>query len=155
MTEDPDERYMRIALEAARRAEARGEVPVGAVVVVAGEPIAEAANAPIGQRDPTAHAEIVALRRAARTSGNYRLPGTTLYVTLEPCCMCVGAMIHARVARLVFGAADPKSGAAGSVFALAQAPAHNHRMQVDGGVLAAECAELLQSFFRTRRDARA
>ena len=151
MTGSDDEHFMRIALDAARRAEARGEVPVGAVVVAGGEEIAEAGNAPIGDRDPTAHAEIVALRRAARAAGNYRLPGTTLYVTLEPCCMCVGAMIHARVARLVFGAADPKSGAAGSVFTLAQSPAHNHRMEVVGGVLAEECAERLRSFFRARR----
>lgn len=151
MASSIDEQFMRTALDAARRAEARGEVPVGAVVVAEGGPVAEAGNAPIGEYDPTAHAEIVALRLAARALRNYRLPGTTVYVTLEPCCMCVGAMIHARVARLVFGAADPKGGAAGSVFALAQAPAHNHRMEVTGGVLASECAELLQAFFRARR----
>ena len=151
MSADADERFMQIALEAARRAQARGEVPVGAVLVAHGEPVAEAGNAPITAVDPTAHAEVVVLRRAAHSVGNYRLPGTTLYVTLEPCCMCVGAMVHARVARLVFGAADPKSGAAGSVFPLAQAPEHNHRMQVTGGVLAEECAGLLQSFFRARR----
>lgn len=151
MASSIDEQFMRTALDAARRAEARGEVPVGAVVVAEGGPVAEAGNAPIGEHDPTAHAEIVALRLAARALRNYRLPGTTVYVTLEPCCMCVGAMIHARVARLVFGAADPKGGAAGSVFALAQAPAHNHRMEVTGGVLANECAELLQAFFRARR----
>lgn len=151
MASSIDEQFMRTALDAARRAEARGEVPVGAVVVAEGGPVAEAGNAPIEEYDPTAHAEIVALRLAARALRNYRLPGTTVYVTLEPCCMCVGAMIHARVARLVFGAADPKGGAAGSVFALAQAPAHNHRMEVTGGVLANECAELLQAFFRARR----
>ena len=146
---------MQLALEGARAAQARGEVPVGAVLVDAdGNVIASAGNAPIAGPDPTAHAEVVALRAAARALGNYRLPGTTLYVTLEPCCMCVGAMIHARVGRLVFGAADPKGGAAGSVFALAQSPAHNHRMEVAGGVLADECADLLQSFFRARRKER-
>lgn len=151
MTANPDEHFMHLALDAARRAEARGEVPVGAVVVADGGVIAEAGNAPIGSCDPTAHSEVVALRRAAETTGNYRLPGTTLYVTLEPCCMCVGAMIHARIGRLVYGAADPKSGAAGSVFALAQAPAHNHHMEVQGGVLADDCAAVLQTFFRNRR----
>lgn len=151
MNVNPDEHFMSLALDAARRAEARGEVPVGAVVVADGRVIGEAGNAPIGSRDPTAHAEIIALRRAAEAMNNYRLPGTTLYVTLEPCCMCVGAMIHARVARLVYGAADPKSGAAGSVFALAQAPAHNHHMEVEGGVLADDCSAVLQSFFRARR----
>lgn len=151
MTANPDEHFMLLALDAARRAEARGEVPVGAVVVADGDVIAEAGNAPIGSCDPTAHSEVVALRRAAEATGNYRLPGTTLYVTLEPCCMCVGAMIHARIGRLVYGAADPKSGAAGSVFALAQAPAHNHHMEVQGGVLADDCAAVLQTFFRNRR----
>lgn len=151
MSANPDEHFMNLALDAARRAEARGEVPVGAVVVAEGRVIGEAGNAPIGSRDPTAHAEIIALRRVAEAMNNYRLPGTTLYVTLEPCCMCVGAMIHARVARLVYGAADPKSGAAGSVFALAQAPAHNHHMEVEGGVLAEDCAAVLQTFFRNRR----
>lgn len=151
MTANPDEHFMHLALDAARRAEARGEVPVGAVVVADGHVIAEAGNAPISSCDPTAHSEVVALRRAAETTGNYRLPGTTLYVTLEPCCMCVGAMIHARIARLVYGAADPKSGAAGSVFALAQDPAHNHHMEVQGGVLADDSAAVLQSFFRARR----
>lgn len=151
MTEQPDEHYMTLALEAARRAQARGEVPVGAVVVADDIVIAEAGNAPIGEHDPTAHAEVLALRRAARLRQNYRLTGTTVYVTLEPCCMCVGAMIHARVGRLVFGASDPKSGAAGSVFALAQDPTHNHRMEVTGGVLAEDCGAMLRTFFRARR----
>lgn len=151
MTANPDEHFMHLALDAARRAEARGEVPVGAVLVADGRVIAEAGNAPIGSCDPTAHAEVIALRRAGEALDNYRLPRTTLYVTLEPCCMCVGAMIHARVARLVYGASDPKSGAAGSVFALARAPAHNHRMEVHGGVLAGDCAAVLQTFFRSRR----
>lgn len=147
----PDEQFMELALQAAREAAARGEVPVGAVVVAGGEVIATGANTPIASHDPTAHAEIVALRAAAAAVGNYRLTGTSLYVTLEPCCMCVGAIIHARVGRLVFGAADPKSGAAGSVFDLAAASAHNHNPEVVGGVLAPESAELLQTFFRERR----
>ncbi|MDX1608676.1 MAG: tRNA adenosine(34) deaminase TadA [Halofilum sp. (in: g-proteobacteria)] len=151
MTQRSDEHYMGLALEAARRAQARGEVPVGAVVVADGRVLGEAGNAPIAEHDPTGHAEVLALRRAARLRENYRLPGTTLYVTLEPCCMCVGAMIHARVERLVFGASDPKSGAAGSVFALARDPAHNHRMEVSGGVLSDDCAAMLRTFFRARR----
>lgn len=148
---ESDEHYMSLALTAAREAEARGEVPVGAVLVVDGEIIATAGNGPISGHDPTAHAEIAVLRAGAARRENYRLTGSTLYVTLEPCCMCVGAMIHARVRRLVFGAVDPKSGAAGSVFDLAQAPEHNHRLEVSGGVLAEECGRLLQSFFRARR----
>ena len=151
MANRTDERFMARAIEAARRAEAMGEVPVGAVVVAGGEVIAEGANQPIAAHDPTAHAEVVALRAAAERLQNYRLVDTTLYVTLEPCCMCTGAMIHARVQRLVFGATDPKSGAAGSVFALTQDPAHNHRLEVTGGVCAEECAAMLQSFFRARR----
>lgn len=151
MTTERDSRYMQQALAEARDAEAAGEVPVGAVLVVDDEVIAAAGNAPVGRHDPTAHAEIRVLREAAASVGNYRLPGATLYVTLEPCSMCVGAMIHARVNRLVYGAGDPKSGAAGSVFDLAAAPAHNHRMEITGGVLAEESAELLQAFFRARR----
>lgn len=142
---------MSLALAAARHAQARGEVPVGAVVVADGVVIGEAGNAPIAGHDPSAHAEVLALRRAAHLRQNYRLTGTTLYVTLEPCCMCVGAMIHARVGRLVFGASDPKSGAAGSVFSLASDPAHNHRMEVSGGVLAEDSAAMLRTFFRARR----
>ncbi len=149
-TED-DLRFMRRALELAEEAERQGEVPVGAVVVHEGEIVGEGFNVPIGEHDPTAHAEIRALRAAARRLGNYRLPGTTLYVTLEPCVMCAGAMIHARIQRLVYGAPDPRTGAAGSVFHIADSEQHNHRLAITGGVLAEESAERLQSFFRARR----
>lgn len=148
---EEDAHWMHRALDLADRAETAGEVPVGAVVVRDGEALGEGWNRPIGATDPTAHAEIVALRAAADRAGNYRLPGTTLYVTLEPCPMCVGAMIHARVARLVFGAADPKSGAVGGALDLLAFPGHNHRIQVTGGVLEAECARRLRAFFRARR----
>lgn len=151
MDESVDIGFMRRALEEARAAGERGEVPVGAVLVRAGEVLAAAGNGAVRGHDPTAHAEIAVLRARAARAGNYRLPESTLYVTLEPCCMCVGAMIHARIERLVFGAPDPKSGAAGSVFDLARAPEHNHRMDVAGGVLAESCAALLQGFFRARR----
>ena len=146
-----DLRFMRRALALAQEAERQGEVPVGAVVVFEGEIVGEGFNAPISEHDPTAHAEIRALRAAARQLGNYRLPGTTLYVTLEPCVMCAGAMIHARIQRLVYGARDPRTGAAGSVFHIADSEKHNHRLSITGGVLAEESAELLQSFFRARR----
>jgi tRNA(adenine34) deaminase len=139
------------ALELARRAEAAGEVPVGAVIVRAGEIVAEGWNRPIGACDPTAHAEIVALRAAGAALGTYRLTDTTLYVTLEPCPMCAGAMVHARVRRLVFGATDPRAGAAGTVFNIVQHPALNHRMECTGGVLAEECGALLRDFFLARR----
>jgi tRNA(adenine34) deaminase len=143
---------MEQALACARDAAARGEVPVGAVIVDgAGAVIARAANAPIAGHDPTAHAEILALRAAGQALGNYRLPGSVLYVTLEPCAMCVGALVHARVARIVYGAADPKSGACGSVFELASNPKLNHRIEVTGGVLAEESAALLRHFFAARR----
>ena len=143
---------MRRALELAARAEAEGEVPVGAVLVGADdEVLAEAWNRPISSHDPAAHAEILALRSGGAAAGNYRLPGSTLYVTLEPCAMCAGAMVHARVARLVYGAADPKTGAAGSVFDIVRAEALNHQVEVTGGVLAAECGAVLQAFFRARR----
>ncbi len=142
---------MELALEAARRAAAAGEVPVGAVAVRDGRVLATAHNSPISSHDPTAHAEILALRRAARVCANYRLPDVSLYVTLEPCPMCVGAMIHARIARLVFGAHDPRTGAAGSCFDLANAPQHNHRMEVIGGIGADVAGELLRDFFRQRR----
>jgi len=149
---DSDETFMQRALELARRAEAEGEVPVGAVLVREGEIIGEGWNRPIGAQDPTAHAEIVALRDAARRVGNYRLPGTTLYVTLEPCPMCAGAIVHARVEKVVFGASDPRSGAAGSVFDLLPSDNRfNHRTVVEGGVLAESCGELLRQFFRARR----
>jgi len=143
--------WMSHALDLARRAEAEGEVPVGAVVVLNDQCIGEGWNRPIGANDPTAHAEIEALRAAARAAGNYRLPGATLYVTLEPCVMCAGAMVHARIARLVFGARDPKAGAAGSVFSMLDSDNLNHRVQVEEGVAASESTALLQSFFQARR----
>ncbi len=148
---DADVLFMRRALELARDAEACGEVPVGAVIVKDGEIVAEGSNRPIRSHDPTAHAEIVAMRAAAMVFENYRIPGTTLYVTLEPCPMCTGAMVHARVERLVYAASDPRTGAAGSVFDLACNDALNHRMEVVGGVLANESAVLLQAFFSARR----
>ncbi|MEW6729509.1 MAG: tRNA adenosine(34) deaminase TadA [Pseudomonadota bacterium] len=146
-----DADWMRHALMLAARAEAEGEVPVGAVLVRDGEVIGEGWNRPIGTHDPSAHAEMLALRDAARRVGNYRLPGTTMYVTLEPCPMCVGAMIHARVERVVFGAFDPKTGACGGALDLAHHPSHNHHLIVDGGVMAEPAAELLRTFFRRRR----
>jgi len=146
-----DAHWMRYALELAERAAAEGEVPVGAVVVLDDKVIGEGWNRPISSDDPTAHAEIVALRAAAQAMGNYRLPKTTLYVTLEPCVMCAGAMVHARVARLVFGAFDPKAGAAGSVFDILGSERLNHRVAVEGGLLAEECGARLQAFFRERR----
>jgi tRNA(adenine34) deaminase len=146
---------MGLALQQARLAGAAGEVPVGAVVVRDGQVIGVGRNAPVAGNDPTAHAEIVALRQAAQASGNYRLDGCDLYVTLEPCAMCSGAMLHARLRRVVFGAADPKTGAAGSVVDLFAQPRLNHQTRVQGGVLADACGELLGEFFRTRRlDAR-
>lgn len=146
-----DASAMRLALAEARAAAAAGEVPVGAVVVKGGEVIATGRNAPIGMHDPSAHAEIVALRAAAARLGNYRLEGCTLYVTLEPCAMCAGAMLHARLDRVVFGALDAKTGAAGSVLNLFAEPRLNHQTQVTGGVLAQEAAGLLQGFFKPRR----
>lgn len=143
---------MQQALACAREAEALGEVPVGAVIAdAAGAVIARAANAPIARHDATAHAEMLALRAAGRAFGNYRLPGCVLYVTLEPCVMCVGALVHARLTRIVYGAADPKTGACGSVFDLASTPKMNHRIEVTGGVLAEECGALLKRFFAARR----
>ena len=147
----PDEMYMRRAIELARQAEAAGEVPVGALIVRNGEVIAEGFNRPISTHDPTAHAEMVALRAAAARSDSYRLTGSTLYVTLEPCAMCAGAMVHARVERLVYGAPDPRAGAAGSIFNVVRTPELNHRLDVDGGVLGEECATLLRNFFAARR----
>ncbi len=142
---------MAAALAQAHAAQAAGEVPVGAVLVAAGEIVAEAFNTPIASQDPTAHAEILVLRAAARATANYRMPGTTLYVTLEPCAMCAGAMINARIKRLVFGAADPRAGAAGTVFDILNDARLNHRVDVTGGVMAAESRDLLQAFFRARR----
>ena len=146
-----DENYMREALLLAAAAQARGEVPVGAVVVKDGEIIGRGYNQPISGHDPTAHAEVVAMRDAARRMGNYRLTGCELYVTLEPCIMCAGAIMHARVARLVYGAADPKTGACGSVVDLFADTKLNHHAAVVQGVLAAECGALLSAFFRRRR----
>ena len=146
-----DAAYMRRALELARHAEEAGEVPVGALVVLNDEIIGEGWNQPIVSHDPTAHAEIVALRAAAARVRNYRLSDAALYVTLEPCAMCAGAMVHARMARVVYGAADPKSGAAGSVFNLLESSTLNHRAQVIRGVLAEECGEMLRKFFAARR----
>ncbi len=144
--------FMRRALELAARAEADGEVPVGAVLVKDGVILAEGWNRPIAGRDPTAHAEIGAMRAGARALDSYRLTGTTLYVTLEPCPMCAAAMVHARVERLVFGAWDARVGAAGSVFNLVNAPELNHRVDAFGGVLAEECGALLREFFARRRE---
>lgn len=146
-----DEDFMRIALGLAREAGAAGEVPVGAVLVLEGEVVGRGFNQPILRHDPTAHAEIMALRDAADRVGNYRLPGSTLYVTLEPCVMCTGAIMHARVARVVFGARDPKTGAAGSVVNLYGEGRLNHHAAIEGGVLAEECGALLSGFFAARR----
>jgi tRNA(adenine34) deaminase len=149
---DIDRALMQQALDRAREAELLGEVPVGAVIADAtGAVVARAANSPIARHDPTAHAEILALRAAGRALGNYRLPGCVLYVTLEPCAMCVGALVHARLARIVYGAADPKTGACGSVLDLAANDKLNHRLDVTGGVLAEECSALLKQFFAARR----
>jgi len=141
-----DAHWMGLALEQAKLAAAAGEVPVGAVVVKDGRVIASGRNAPIGNNDPTAHAEVVALREAARVLGNYRLEACTLYVTLEPCAMCSGAMLHARVDRVVFGAADPRTGAAGSVLNLFATPQLNHQTQIASGVMAEACGQLLKDF---------
>ena len=142
---------MRAALEQAQLALVAGEVPIGAVVVINGEVVARAFNQPIGAVDPTAHAEVVALRAAANAVGNYRLPGATLYVTVEPCLMCVGALVHARVAEVVFGAVEPKSGALVSTIRGHEIPGLNHRFTVTGGILEADCRDLIQQFFRDRR----
>ena len=146
-----DESYMRRALELARQAQTAGEVPVGAVIVHDGAIIAEGWNQPIRAHDPSAHAEMITLRAAGQALASYRLLDTTLYVTLEPCPMCAGAMVHARVRRLVFGAPDPRAGAAGSVFNLVQHPALNHRIEFSSGVLGEECGSLLREFFLARR----
>lgn len=143
--------WMRHALALAARAEAEGEVPVGAVVVRGDELLGEGWNRPVALKDPTAHAEMLALRAAALKAGDYRLGGATLYVTLEPCPMCAAAVAHARVARLVFGAWDPRQGAAGSVFNLVTAPELNHRVDAYGGVLSEDCGAMLRKFFASRR----
>lgn len=146
-----DDDFMRAALELARQAEQAGEVPVGAVVVKDGVIIGRGSNAPISRHDPSAHAEILALRDAAQNAGNYRLVGCELYVTLEPCLMCVGAMFHARIVRVIYGASDPKTGAAGSVLDLFKEQRLNHHAEVLGGVLADECGSVLSQFFAARR----
>lgn len=146
-----DARFMRAALREAERGLGEGEVPVGAVVVHGGRIIARAHNRPIRLNDPTGHAEILALRRAGRKLGNYRLTGSTLYVTIEPCAMCAGAIVHARVGRVVFGADDPKAGAAGSALALLNHLKLNHRLEVVKGVLKEDCASILLHFFRGKR----
>jgi len=148
---DIDQVVMRVALDAARRAAAEGEVPVGAAVTVGGEVVAVAHNEPIGLGDPTAHAEVLAIREAGRKTGNYRLAGATLYATVEPCVMCCGAILHARVERVVFGATDPKAGGVVSRYRLLEDARLNHVTTVTGGVLAEECGALLKEFFRTRR----
>lgn len=142
---------MRLALAEAARAQSLGEVPIGAVIVHEGAVIAAGCNQPIRAGDPTAHAEVNAIRTAAAARGNYRLTGSTLYVTIEPCLMCVGAMIHARIARVVFGAAEPRSGALVSSIPAHETPGLNHRLTVVGGVLDAECRAIMQDFFRERR----
>jgi tRNA(adenine34) deaminase len=142
---------MRQALAEARKAEAAGEVPIGAIVVVDGLVIGTGFNQPISASDPSAHAEIVAMRAAAARLGNYRLTGSTLYVTVEPCLMCVGAMVHARVQRVVYGATEPKAGALVSMTSAHELPSLNHRLEVTGGVLEEECREIMQAFFRSRR----
>ena len=146
-----DSGFMGLALDLAREAGAAGEVPVGALIVLDGEVVGRGRNQPIGRHDPTAHAEVMALRDAAARLGNYRLPGATLYATLEPCAMCAGAIMHARVGRVVFGARDPKTGAAGSVIDLFAESRLNHHTTVLGGVLADECGSLLSGFFAARR----
>jgi tRNA(adenine34) deaminase len=148
---DDDERWMSIALEEAARGAEAGEVPVGAVVVLEGRLVGRAHNAPISLSDPTAHAEVLALRAAARATSNYRLAGATLYATIEPCVMCCGAALHARISRLVYGAADPKAGAVQSLYRLLEDPRLNHQVEIVAGVLGIACGEKLSDFFRARR----
>lgn len=152
MNPQTDEYWMRYALELAKRAWEQCEVPVGAVLVQGDKVIGEGWNRPIGQHDPTAHAEIMALRQGGKVLENYRLLDTTLYVTLEPCVMCAGAMVHGRITRLVYGAKDEKTGAAGSLLDVIGHPGMNHQIQIDCGVLAEECAGMLSDFFRMRRE---
>ena len=146
-----DEFWMRKAITLAKQAETEGEVPVGALIVKENELLGQGWNRPISSHDPSAHAEIVAIREAAARTGNYRLPGTTLYVTLEPCVMCAGAIIHARISRLVFGAYDQKAGAAGSVIDIFTNTQLNHHAEITCGILEQECADLLKQFFLSRR----
>ena len=151
MQAELDRQFMQQALDQARLAAIAGEVPVGAVLVRDGKIISTGFNQPISNSDPSAHAEMMALRAAAHIESNYRLPGTTLYVTLEPCIMCAGAMLHARVERVVFGATDPKTGAAGSVLNVFSEKQINHQTQVEGGIMSDECGQVLRDFFKGRR----
>ena len=151
MQAELDRQYMQQAIEQAQLAALTGEVPVGAILVRDGQVISKAFNKPITNHDPSAHAEMLALRQAAEAEQNYRLPGTTLYVTLEPCTMCAGAMLHARVDRIVYGAPDPKTGAAGSVVDVFASKQINHQTSVNGGIMADECGQLLKTFFKERR----
>ena len=151
MQAELDHQFMQQALDQAKLAAAAGEVPVGAVLVRDGQVISTGFNRPISNSDPSAHAEMMALRAAALDESNYRLPGTTLYVTLEPCTMCAGAMLHARVDRVVFGATDPKTGAAGSVLNVFSEKQINHQTQVEGGIMREECGQVLRDFFKERR----
>ena len=151
MQAELDRQFMQQALDQAKLAAMAGEVPVGAVLVRDGKIISRGFNQPISNSDPSAHAEMMALRAAAHIESNYRLPGTTLYVTLEPCLMCAGAMLHARVERVVFGATDPKTGAAGSVLNVFSEKQINHQTQVEGGIMGDECGQILRDFFKGRR----
>lgn len=151
MPPNTDQDFMRLALEQAAAAEKLGEVPIGAVIVCDGKVIAGGHNRNLTDRDPTAHAEVVALREAARAVGNHRLGGCSMFVTIEPCAMCAGALVHARLDRLVYGAADPKAGAVASVMQVLNHPALNHRMEITSGVLEADCSDIMQRFFRERR----
>lgn len=146
-----DEQFIQHAIKLAKRAELEGEVPVGAVIVKDGEVVAEGWNRPIANHDPTAHAEIQVIRAASTKLNNYRLPNTTLYVTLEPCLMCMGAIIHARIERVVYGASDHRAGAVESVYTIPQDRKLNHHVDIEGGLMADECAQLLKDFFRQRR----
>jgi tRNA(adenine34) deaminase len=145
------EDLMAAALDEARRARDAGEVPIGAIVAIGGEIVGRGFNQPISSHDPTAHAEVVAIREAARRAGNYRLTGATLCVTIEPCLMCVGALVHARIGVLVYGAGEPRTGAIASTVAAGELPGHNHRFEVVAGVREAECRDLMQAFFREKR----
>jgi tRNA(adenine34) deaminase len=149
--ENIDQYWMNHALSLARRAEEIGEVPIGAVIVIENEMVGEGWNQPISTSDPTAHAEIIALRQAAKRLSNYRLLNATLFVTLEPCAMCAGAMLHSRIKRLVFGASDPRTGAAGSVLNLLKPVLFNHTLEYNGGIMSDECGEILKMFFQARR----
>jgi tRNA(adenine34) deaminase len=151
MQAELDRQFMQQALDQAKLAAIAGEVPVGAVLVREGKVISTGFNKPITNSDPSAHAEMMAIRAAAQNESNYRLPGTTLYVTLEPCTMCAGAMLHARVERVVFGATDPKTGAAGSVLNVFSEEQINHQTQVEGGIMSDECSHVLRDFFKERR----